>query len=135
MSRTELPLHSYDECNLHGKRHFNYMWSYWCRVYGRWNMSASLRPTHYENSVREHKNIKEIFFCRFMWIVMLWWWELIFKIPFGFKVVLVSKPAQLIEMFVARVFFLLRRNLISLVLNTQRRSSFIMLHHFELDRN
>ena len=34
-------------------------------------MSASLRPTHYENSVREHKNIKEGFFCRFMWIVML----------------------------------------------------------------
>ena len=25
-------------------------------------MSASLRPTHYENSVREHKNIKESFF-------------------------------------------------------------------------
>ena len=101
MSRTELPVHSYDECNLHGKRHFNYMWSHWCCVYGRWNMSASLRPTHYENSVREHKNIS--FFCWFMWIVMLWRWELIFKIPFGFKVVLVSKPAQLIE--IARVFF------------------------------
>lgn len=25
-------------------------------------MSASLRPTHYEKSVREHKNIKEKFF-------------------------------------------------------------------------
>ena len=23
MSRTELPVHSYDECNLHGNRHFN----------------------------------------------------------------------------------------------------------------